>query len=165
MINENLALANRYQDALVLHKQQLDLWQSRTLMQKQLEKFHEQKEQFNQSLARLYEHTIKLQQEIKTDNGFPSVYRAEAKLLLNNQVINLTQYKIAELDLQKKLVKADYLLLKDPNIRTLQSITETYKEAITQLSEMEQSLKKMVSMLTDERAHLTDENLKNNFLH
>ncbi|WP_083191044.1 mechanosensitive ion channel domain-containing protein [Legionella jamestowniensis] len=163
LINENLALANRYQDALVLHKQQLDLWQSRTLMQKQLEKFHEQKEQFNQSLARLYEHTIKLQQEIKTDNGFPSVYRAEAKLLLNNQVINLTQYKIAELDLQKKLVKADYLLLKDPNIRTLQSITETYKEAITQLSEMEQSLKKMVSMLTDERAHLTDENLKKQF--
>lgn len=163
LINENLSLANRYQQALVLHKQQLDLWYSKALMQEQLAKFHEQKEKFNQSLARLYEHTIKLQQEIKSDNDFPSVYRAEAKLLLNNQVINLTQYKIAELDLQKKLVKADYLLLKDPNIRTLQRITDTYKEAITQLSEIEQSLKKMVSMLTDERSHLTDENLKKQF--
>ncbi|CEK10723.1 hypothetical protein [Legionella hackeliae] len=163
LINENLALATRYQDALVSHKQQLDLWYSKALMQEQVEKLHHQKDKFNQSLARLYEHTIKLQQDIRTDAAFSSVYMAEAKLLLNNQVINLTQYKIAELDLQKRLVKADYLLLKDPNIRTLQKVAETYKEAIIQLSNMEQSLKKIVSMLTDERAHLTDENLKKQF--
>ncbi|WED44293.1 mechanosensitive ion channel domain-containing protein [Legionella cardiaca] len=163
LINEDLALANRYQEALLLHKQQLDLWYSKSQMEEQLQKLRTQEDKYNESLGRLYENTIKLQQDIKTDSGFPSSYIAEARLLLNNQVINLTQYKIAELDLQKELVKADYLLLKDPNIRTLQKITETYKEAITQLSEMEQSLKKMVAMLTEEQTHLPNENLKQQF--
>ncbi len=163
LINEDLALANRYQDALTQQKQQLDLWHSKALMQEQLQKLRSQEDKFHKSLDRLYENTIKLQQEIKSDSGFPSIYIAEARLLLNNQVINLTQYKISELDLQKKLVKADYLLLKDPNIRTLQKITETYRDAISQLSEMELSLKKMVLMLTEEQTHLPNENLKQQF--
>ncbi|KTD18541.1 potassium efflux system KefA [Legionella lansingensis] len=164
LITENLALANRYQEALILQKQQLDLWKSKEEMQEQLQKLRNQEDKLNTSLVRLYNNTIKLQQEIKTDAGFPATYVAEARLLLNNQVINLTQSKIAEIDLQKKLVKAGYLLLKDPNIRTLQKITDTYKGAITQLSEMEQSLKRMAAILTEEKAHLPNDKLKQQFV-
>ncbi len=163
LIIENLTLANHYQEELAFQKQQLDLWQSKEQMQEHLDKLRDQEEKLNDSLGRLFENSIKLQQEIKTDAGFNSSFIAEAKLLLNNQVINLTQYKIAETHLQKKLVKADYLLLKTPDIRTLQKITDTYKEAITQLSDIEQSLKKMVQILTEERAHLSDTNLKQQF--
>jgi potassium efflux system protein len=163
LITENLAFVNRYQDILTQRKQQLALWKSKEQMHTQLQGLHNQKQKYHESLSRLYDHTINLQQEIRADSGFPRLYIAEAKLLLNNQVINLTQLKLTELDLQKKLIKADYLLLKDPNIRTLQKITEVYKDVISQLSEMEQSLKKMISMLTDEQTHLSDEPLKRQF--
>nr|HAT8713375.1 mechanosensitive ion channel [Legionella jordanis] len=163
LINEDLSLANNYQTVLLARKQQLELWKSREHMQEELQKLRAQEDKYNESLTRLYDNTIKLQQEIKTDAGFPSLYAAEAKLLLNNQVVNLTQAKIAEIGLQKKLVKADYLLLKDPNIRTLQKVTEIYKESIGQLSDMEQSLKKMVVMLTEEQSHLPENSLKQQF--
>ncbi|HAF87604.1 MAG TPA: hypothetical protein DCG13_03465, partial [Legionellales bacterium] len=79
--------------------------------------------------------------------------------LLNNQVINLTQHKIAELNLQQKLANADYLLLKSPNIRTLQKVTDTYKDAINQLSNIEQALKKIALMLQKEKTHIKDKKL------
>lgn len=163
LINENLALANRYQEALILQKQQLDLWKSKEQMHEQLEKLRSQEAKLNDSLSRLYENSIKLQQEIKSNDNLSASYTTEARLLLNNQIINLTQQKIAELALQKKLVKADYLLLRHPDIRTLQNITDIYSEAITELSDMEQSLKKMVSMLLEEQTHLPDSNLKQQF--
>lgn len=163
LINEDLLLANRYQNVLTAKNQQLDLWFAHSQMEDHLQTLRNQESKMHASLERLYENAIKIQQEIKTDNVFSSTYTDEARLLLNNQVINLTQYKIAELDMQKKLVKADYLLLKDPNIRTLQKITEMYKNAVTQLSDTEQSLKKMVAMLTAEQDHLPNENLKQQF--
>ncbi|WP_019217042.1 hypothetical protein [Legionella tunisiensis] len=112
MLTENLALANRYQDALVLQKQRLNLWKARQQMDGQLEKLRSQDSRFNDALTRLYENSIKLQQDIKNNNDANLSYLIEAKLLLNNQIISLTQHKIAEVDLQKKLVKADYLLQK-----------------------------------------------------
>lgn len=164
LITVNLTLANHYQDALTIQKQQLDLWKSKKLMQGQLEKLRAQDKRLNEALEKLYEKSIKLQQESKSNNGFSPNYTLEARLLLNNQVINLTQHKIAEIDLQKKLVKADYLLQKSPDVRTLQAVTETYKNTITQLSEMEQSLKKMASMLNSGQFNLADSNLKQQFV-
>lgn len=142
LISEDLALANRYQDALTVQSQQLELWKSKNQMHQQLEKLRAQEDRLRESLEKLYENSIKLQQQAQSGMDTVPNYTLEARLLLNNQVINLTQYKIAEIDLQKKLVKADYKLEKSPDIRTLQAVTETYKNAITQLVEMEESLKK-----------------------
>ncbi len=151
LLNENLALAARYQDALELQTQELSLWKSKIQMKEQLASLHEQENRLNQSLQKLFENSLKLQKEIKSENSFKAVYALEAKLLLNNQVINLTQHKIAGLNMQRKLEKADFLLLKSPDIRTLQTVTEIYKNTINQLSDMEQSLKKMVLMLKNEQ--------------
>ncbi|WP_347252272.1 mechanosensitive ion channel domain-containing protein [Legionella sp.] len=163
LISEDLALANRYQDALTVQSQQLELWKSKNQMHQQLEKLRAQEDRLRESLEKLYENSIKLQQQAQSGMDTVPNYTLEARLLLNNQVINLTQYKIAEIDLQKKLVKADYKLEKSPDIRTLQAVTETYKNAITQLVEMEESLKKMVSMLNSEQLQFTDANLKQQF--
>ncbi len=163
LIIENLALVKRYQELLTLQKQQLDLWKANEQRDKQLERLRAQSTRLHESLARLYENSLKLQQTTKAENGFENSYANEAKLLLNNQIITLTQYKIAEIDLQKKLVKADFLLEKNLDLRTLQSITETYKEAIIQLADMEESLKKIVSMLIVEQSQLKDNVLKQQF--
>lgn len=163
LINDNLQLANRYQEILLRQSQQLELWKSREMLNEQLGNLHQQESKLNASLQKLLDNSLKLQQDIKISTGFKSSYNLEAKLLLNNQIINLTQLKIAELNLQGKLAKADYLLLKSPDIRTLQTVTEIYRNMIGQLSEMEQSLKKMVVMLKNELPHLEDLGLKQQF--
>lgn len=163
LINENLKLAHRYQEILQTQKDQLELWKSKEQMNEELASLHTQEDKLNDSLQKLFQNSLKLQQEIKSSSNFKATYGLEARLLLNNQVINLTQHKIAELNLQGKLAKADFLLLKSPDIRTLQTVTEIYKNMISQLSEMEQSLKKMVVMLKNELPHISDANLKQQF--
>lgn len=163
LINENLKLASRYNDSLAAQQRELALWKARDQMQGHLIALHTQEDKLNYSLEKLFKNSLKLQQDIKTKIGFKSTYSFEARLLLNNQVINLTQHKIAELNLQRQLAKADYLLLKNPDIRTLQRVTDTYKSSIQQLADMEKSLKKMVQMLKNEQPHLSDRQLKQQF--
>ena len=163
LINENLVLANRYQELLIAENKALELWKSKAHMVDQLTLLHEQEDKLNNSLYKLFENSLKLQQEVNAANSFKSTYTIEARILLNNQIINLTQHKMAELNLQRKLAKADYLLLKTPDIRTIQQVTDIYKSAINQLSDMEQSLKKMVLMLKYEQPHLVDNGLKQQF--
>ncbi|WP_131781630.1 mechanosensitive ion channel domain-containing protein [Legionella gresilensis] len=163
LINENLNLATRYQDLLLEQRQKLDLWKSKAEMRQHLNDLHAQEDKLNQSLDKLYENSLALQQKIKAENNSKTTYLLEARLLLNNQVINLTQHKIASLNLQRKLSKADYELLKTPDIRTLQTVTDVYKNTISQLSDMEQALKKMVNMLDAEQRHLTESNIKQQF--
>lgn len=164
LINENLSLANRYQEVLGEQARQLQLWQSKEHLRLELSKLHDQEEKLNISLVKLYENSIILQQKIKSEPEFKSSYLIEARMLLNNQIINLTQFKIAELDSQRRLAKADYLLLKNPDIRTLQTVTEVYKNAISELSDLEQSLKNMVAILKSEQQHLNDLPLKQQFI-
>ena len=163
LINDNLTLAVQYQDLLTTQSHDLELWHSRAEMLQQLTSLHDQEERLNASLQKLFENSLKLQQDVKGGGEFKSTYTIEARLLLNNQIISLTQHKIAELNLQRKLAKADYSLLKTPDIRTLQTVTEIYKSTITQLSDMEQALKKMVLMLKNEQPHLNDSSLKQQF--
>ncbi|MBA3537766.1 MAG: mechanosensitive ion channel [Tatlockia sp.] len=163
LLRENLALANQSQRALTVQNQQLDLWNAKNQTQALLVQLRAQDEKLNDSLEKYYENSIKLQQEAKGDNSSAPNFNLEAKLLLNNQVINLTQHKIAEIQLQKQQVKADYLLQKSPDIRTLQAVTETYKNTINQLSDIEQSLKKMTALLSGAQLQITDNSLKQQF--
>ncbi|MBA2656076.1 MAG: mechanosensitive ion channel [Tatlockia sp.] len=163
LINENLVLSNQFQTALVIQNQQLDLWKAKNELAVQLTKLHNQDDKLRDSLDKFYENSIKLQQEAKINDSSTHNFNLEAKLLLNNQLINLTQLRLVEIDLQKKQVKADFLLQKSPDIRTLQAVTETYKNTINQLSDLEQSLKKMSSLLSGSRLQLTDVNLKQQF--
>ncbi|MBA2652223.1 MAG: mechanosensitive ion channel [Tatlockia sp.] len=163
LIRENLVLANQFQEALTVQNQQLVLWKAKDQLKVEIFKLHAQDEKLNDSLAKFYENNIKLQQDAKNNDSSTGNFNLEAKLLLNNQLINLTQLRIAEIDLQKKQVKADFLLQKSPDIRTLQAVTETYKTTINQLSDIEQSLKKMTALLSSSRGQLTDNNLKQQF--
>ncbi|MFA5960286.1 MAG: mechanosensitive ion channel domain-containing protein [Tatlockia sp.] len=163
LIYENLSLARRYQQNLLSQEQQLELWKAKAQMKAELTKLRAQENRLKDALDKLYDSSIHLQQESKNTNGVAVNYHNEARLLLNNQAINLTQYKITEMDLQKKLVRANYLLQKNADIRTLQNVTETYKNTIKQLSEMGQSLKKMLTMVNTEALQIRDLQLKQQF--
>ncbi|HCA88998.1 MAG: mechanosensitive ion channel protein MscS [Legionellaceae bacterium] len=164
LIQHNLKLANQYQSLLLEQKRALNLWKSKASLKEHAKNLLLQEQKLNQALETLYENSIVLQKKIKEQAGFNTTYYFETRLLLNNQVINLTQHKIAELNLQQKLANADYLLLKSPNIRTLQKVTDTYKDAINQLSNIEQALKKIALMLQKEKTHIKDKKLNFQFL-
>lgn len=94
LINENLKLANQYQSLLLDEKHALDLWKAKLQLHEQLNALHNQEDKLNISLQKLLENSLKLQQDIKSQNDFKSSSILEARLLLNNQVIGLTHYKI-----------------------------------------------------------------------
>lgn len=164
LLTENLNLARAYQDLLNTYEHTLSLWRSKEDMQAQLANLRTQEEKLNISLQDLFDKSLSIQQSLKNAEDFKLAYTLEGRLLLNNQVINLTQQKIVEIRLQKTLIHADYLLLKTPDIRTLQKVTDIYKSAINQLSEMEQDLKKMASILKNEHVYLQDPLLKKHYL-
>lgn len=163
LINENIVLVQRYIAILLNQKETLMLWKSRDNLRQQLNNLHDQDDKLKGNLLVLYEKSIALQKKIKEERAFNSTYTLEARLLVNNQLINLTQHRMTEINLQRKLAKADFLLLESPDIRTLQTVTEVYKNSITQLSDLEQSLRKMTVVLKNQQDHTNNREVKQQF--
>ncbi len=162
LIQENLSLAKHYQDILMLQKENLDLWKTKQSMHQRLEDLNNQEKKLNVTLTNLYEKNIGLQQKLKISHDFESNYAIEMQLLLNNQFINFIQNNNLEVELQKKLTKAEPLLFQNPDTKTLQKITELYKSSISQLAGIEQSLKGILSLLKKEQ-FLDNNKLKEQF--
>ena len=163
LIEENLNLAKRYQNVLFEKGNALALWNAKQTLHSQLEESHTKQDQLLQLLSSYYAANIQIQKEMKAQSQFDSQYFYEAKLLFNNQLINFTQYKVTELSLQRKLARADFLLLKSPDIRTLQTISVSYQDVINQFSAMEQALRQIIVILKKESHYIQDAALKANF--
>lgn len=164
LITTNLELAYRYEKELVKERGALNLWQAKFNEKHKLKQLITRISLLQEARDNLYQKNINLQQEKRADLDFNTTFTYEARLLFNNQIIILIQHRITELELQKTLIKADYLYLKNHDIKTIQAITGIYKNGIEQLSNIEQSLKKMVSLLTTEQSLLIDNALKHQFL-
>lgn len=163
LISENINLAKQYEKILIEQKQDLALWKSKEFLDDKLKALNKDEEKLNNTLEKLYENSLKLQQDAKQLANNSLNHLVLAKLLFNNQLVNLTQYKITEITIEKKLLKADFLLEKKPNIRTLQTVTETYRGAISQLADIELSLKKTLNLLTSKHPPIKDEKLNLQF--
>ncbi|AHE67392.1 hypothetical protein Loa_01845 [Legionella oakridgensis ATCC 33761 = DSM 21215] len=163
-MNDNLEFAQRYETALRAERHQLDLWKADFDKKQQLKSLNKKIAGLREELDGLYQHSIALQQEKKTDANFNVIFNYEARLLLNNQTISLIQNEISSLELRKKLIKADNLFFKNQDIKSIQSAIETYKQAIEQLMATELSLKKMVDLLENEQSLLADNALKQPYL-
>lgn len=164
LIGNDLELAHQYQAVLTAESHQLDLWQSKLDLQHRLEDLHRVSRGLQKTRNALYFKNVELQQPKNTERNFDTIFSNEAKILLNNQSVILIQYQITALDLQKRLLKADYLLASNPDIKTLQTVTDTYKNALSQLLMVEQSLKKMIVTLKNQQLTLSDHALKQQFL-
>ena len=162
LISDNLVLSRRYQTALLEEHRQLDIWQAKRDEQHRLDALSQRIDVLEAANSNLYHKNIVIQQK-KSDESFNSRLNKEASLLLNNQAIALIQYRITELELQKKLIKVEYLLIRNQDVKTLQTVTDTYKSGINQLSTMVPSLNNMVAMLKSEQSLVQDSELKQRF--
>ena len=164
LIDENLTLAKAHQEALLTEQTRLDLLQANMAEQQQRDQLREKIHMLKLARDALYQKSIELQQEKKLNATFFENLDYEAKLILNNQTIILLQHQIIELGLQKKMIAADYLLLKNQDIKTIESATDLYKLAVRQLSGIEKSLKKMQGLLASELPLVSSNHLKKTIL-
>ena len=158
LIQANIRLAQSLQTALVTEKEYLALSEAKLDEHQQLDDLTKRIKLLEDARRHLYDKNIGIQQEKVSEVNFNRHITNEAKLLLNNQAITLIQYRITGLEVQKKLIRADYLLLRDQSSKAVQSVSDTYKNAISQLAAIESSIRTMLDLLQNE-IHLVSEPL------
>ena len=160
LITENIALAHRYEAALLNIKHQLSEWNVKKQGTHHLDALQQQMKSLHQERSVLYQKNVQLQQDKQGSPNFYRAYDDELKLQLNNHHITLVNAQMSELDVQIKLVKADDLFIKQQGIKTIISSIESYKEANDQLNDIKQSLATMLDLLKEERSHASDNDIK-----
>ena len=163
LLEDNLDLSQRYEEILFEQSYQLELWHAKQTLHRQLEQSHAEQRILNNQLNALYDNNVNLQQKMNAETEFNLLYGLQTQLLFNNQLINFIQIKVTELTLKRKLANADYLLLKSPDIRTRQTITASYQDAIHKLNDTKQALKTIVTVLKREMPYIQGDTLKNTF--
>jgi potassium efflux system protein len=160
LIAVDLSLAQQYQQRLLEERQQLEMWQAQFNEQQRLDDLQKRIQTLEEGRANLYNKNVLLAQDSKSSNQL----LIEAQSLLNNQAIILIQYRISELELQKKLINAEYLLVRNQDLKTIQTVTEIYEGVSYQLKSIEKSLKKVLEQLKLEAVVIAEPSLKQRFL-
>lgn len=160
LITDNLNLAKQFQTSLNDEVKQLDLWHQNYLLEDQLKQIKARKDHLHQELNALYQKNILTKNEKLPENNINNQLSLEASLLVNNQHIALIHHQLNLLSLQKNVIKADLLLLKNANTKTLQLVTETYKDTLNQYTSIEAALQKISDFLGKESGLVVDKQLK-----
>lgn len=160
LIGENIASAKVFQSTLLMEQNRLELLQANMTEQQTLDQLREKIRALKKKRDVLYQKNVMLQQIKKSDMTFTDNVNFEAQLLLNNQAAILLQHQIIDLRLQKKLIAADFLFLKNQDVKTSAQVYDLYETAIEELSGIERSLKKMQELLVNEKSLLSDHRLK-----
>lgn len=163
LLNENLQIAHKYKKVLQQQKVQLKSWQAGFDEERRLTEINTRIKKLYQNKEQLYQKNLELHSEKSSNDNFNLNMHYETKLLLNNQIISLIQLRITELGIQKQIIKADYQLLNNPDLKALQNTILTYKQSVEQLANIEASLKKMFDLLQHEKKLLADNLLLKNF--
>jgi potassium efflux system protein len=164
LISEDLELAHQYERKLLSEQQTLSVWKAKFAEQKRIDGIQSHINALEQMRDKLYQKNIELQQKKKTDLYSNSIFQEEIKLILNNHFIILIEYRITELEWQKKLIQADYLLLQNRNVKIIEATIAVYKQALQQLDSMESSLQQMAKLLQSQPTLTKDPQIKPHFL-
>jgi len=164
LINENLALAKQLQILLNDELKKLSLWKENFELEQKLVQINLTKNKLNHELSTIYQNNIVIRKSNKHSASSSNVQvEFEAGILINNQRISLLHYQLTALNLQKNTVKADISLLNNFDTKTLQLVTDTYKDSVNQYSNLERSLKKMLDSLGKELSLLVSADLNKSF--
>lgn len=156
LIGDNLDLAQTYQATLLAEHDRLELLQANMTEKDKLHDIRDNIRKLEEKRDSLYEKNLELQQKQQARAGFDEKNNDERQIILNNQLIILLQQQIIELGMQEKLIVSDFQLLKDQDVKTIESAIDAYTLAVKQASGMEQSLKNMQNVLTREQAVFSD---------
>ncbi|WP_045097456.1 mechanosensitive ion channel domain-containing protein [Legionella fallonii] len=161
LINENLTLARELEVALKDEIKELELWEKNYQLEQKLDQIKLTKAKLNQELNQLYQSNINnndKKHHVTNNSNFQ--LSNEVNLLINNQHIALIHQNINALNLQKMIIKAKILLLKNTDTKTLQLALDSYRESLKQYANIEKSLQQMTSTLNNEAKLAVDTNLK-----
>lgn len=151
LINDNLSLATQYQIALREEEKALENWYAKYALEQKLIEIKKEKSKLNKRLHDLYSKNIKIQNKSNVESKKQSNIEPEIRLLISNQEISLIHQRINALNLYKKIVISRIGLLKSVDAKSLQYVTDVYKDAINQLGSMEDSLGKINSFVNNEK--------------
>lgn len=160
LIDENLTLAHQFQSVLNDEKSKLELWHENYKLEQKLVGIKNKKNQLNQDLSKLYQNNVTTKNKKHPEVSSNEQIAYEASLLINNQHIALIHLKLNALNIQKAVVKANILVLHNPDTKTLQSVIDTYTESIHQYVKIENSLQQILVFLNKEATLGLDKNLK-----
>lgn len=151
LTHDDIDLAQRYRDLLFGEQDVLKIAQSQYRMNRAIHALNVKEDALNKRLQGLYAESSTL----SFANGDTE---AQVRMLMRNQRMNMLQYQIAELQLQKQWLRFDYLLNKKPDITTLQAIADNYQFMIDELTDIGDALKRMAIVLKHQQTlPLSDE--------
>lgn len=150
LIVETLDLAKQYQLILNDALNELELWKANFDLEEKLKSIKFSKEKLNKELNALYANIVSGQDQKHPELTVNEQISYEANLYINNQKIAFIHQKLNTLELQKKVIKTDMVLLNSSDTKTLQSVIDTYREVINQYSSIENSLQIILTSLTNE---------------
>lgn len=159
LIIENLQLAREYEVTLKDEIKKIQFWKENYSLKQQIIHIKANKVKLNQELSQLYQRNISEQNKKHSNTGVNSQIVNEANSLINNQQISLIHQHLNALNIQKMVIQANILLIKNFDTKTLQMVTETYKDSINQYANIEKSLQQMSLSLNDEAKLLADSGL------
>jgi potassium efflux system protein len=172
LINQNLDLAKQVQASFQEEQNELQIWKFRFDLEEKLHAIKAKKEQLHLRLQKLYRNNIgtnnqKRQQEhcLNTESNTAhcsrnEVSEYEAKIFLNNQRIILVNHELNALDLNKKVIEAEILVIENTETKTLQMVADSYKEAADQAEKMQDALVQMLASLGARGKLFADLNLQ-----
>lgn len=152
LITDNLALADQLKVLLNDQLRALKLWSDRFKLEQKLMLIKQVKMQLKTELTQLY---VQKSRPAQDKENSQEQIEYQSTLLINNQHIALIQHQLNALNLQKKTIKAELILLSTVDIKTLQSVSDIYKESVSQLSGIERDLKKLKISFDKESEILT----------
>ncbi|MBI2786580.1 MAG: mechanosensitive ion channel protein MscS, partial [Legionella longbeachae] len=160
LVTENLELAKEFRATLIDEIRHLESWHANFELEQKLEQIKTLKKELLKQLSTIYESNIHnpLDKHAKISPLSEADY--EAKLLINNQSIAAIQNHINALNIQKTVVNADIIYLKNPDTKNLQLITDIYKESINHYSKIEKSLQHIENFLNQEAKLVAAPSLK-----
>jgi potassium-dependent mechanosensitive channel len=156
LINENLSLVTQYQIVLKDEEKQLEQWHKSNTQKQQLKIIKDGMEQLNEALLLLYS---KGSPEKKSKNNGASLVshlNDEIALLINNQNIALIHYQINALSVHNKIIKSEMALLENQDSKTLQAVTDAFKDGINEYSNSENALNKIAVFLKNQRLSIKE---------
>lgn len=163
LLNSNINLARQYQQLLLKEKQQLVNRKASIHERQAIQALDNDIQRLNQSRAQLYQANVLLQQEKISDHDIKNKLDEEAQLQLNNRRVILLQYQMSILELQKKQLKADNMLMQATDFKTCQIVMDTNKSVLNQLTDISDTLQSLRASLVLNQSLFRTPDLKKQF--
>ncbi|WP_058493994.1 mechanosensitive ion channel domain-containing protein [Legionella worsleiensis] len=147
LISENIDLAKQYQLILNDEIKKLKLWKANFELEQKLIHIKKSSAELDNELGLLYQNNVSNQRTMQSLTNANEQIELEARLFINNQHIAIIHQKLDALMVQKNVIKARILLLNNSDTKTLQQVTDSYKDSIHQYITIEHALKQISATL------------------